>query len=148
MLLITGGDDNGIGITRIRRDGDGRDFHDETESSIPSCRTLLISRAHAAAVTALCIVKIEQTTADAGGNVVRLWLVSASIDQRVKLWRVEVDLKKDGVDGVEIQLVKNVFTAVADVSSMEVMRLGKGEKGVLVCGVGMDVWKIDDGQLS
>ncbi|KAK4508244.1 hypothetical protein PRZ48_001982 [Zasmidium cellare] len=120
-LLITGGDDNAIGITLHRPDGN-------------SFRTLLLPNAHAAAVTALAIVK-----ADRG----RVWLVSASIDQRVKLWRVGIDLGKEGVDGVDVRLVGDWLTSVADVSCMEVLELEEG-KGVLVCGVGMDVWRVGE----
>lgn len=139
LLLITGGDDNAIGITRVVDDQEGSG----SGSSRRSCRTLLISRAHAAAVTALCTVKVE---ARYGGKAVRLWLVSASIDQRVKLWNVDVDMDREGINGLNVKLVTNVFTSVADVSSMEVMPLGSdgAQKGVLVCGVGMDVWKVEE----
>lgn len=137
LLLITAGDDNAIGITRVVDDRRGRG------NGSRSYRTLLISRAHAAAVTALCTVRVEEGD---GGKAVRLWLVSASIDQRVKLWKVDVDMGREGIDGVDVELVTNVFTSVADVSSMEVMPLGLAgaQKGVLVCGVGMDVWKFEE----
>lgn len=131
LLLITGGDDNAIGITRVPEGGNGG----------ASWRTLLVSRAHAAAVTALCVVKVEDSPSRDLRS--RLWLVSASIDQRIKLWSIDVNREKDGIDGVDVMLIKNVFTSVADVSSMESMRVGDGN-GVLVCGVGMDVWKIDE----
>lgn len=121
-LIITGGDDNGLGITRMQETGG------ET-------RTLLVPRAHAAAVTALAIVGREEN---------RLRIVSASIDQRIKLWQIDIDFEKQGVDGIDIKLLQSRHTAVADVSSIESIRLSTGEGGILVCGVGMDFWKIEE----
>ncbi|TKA75050.1 hypothetical protein B0A55_05994 [Friedmanniomyces simplex] len=118
-LVITGGDDNGIGITRLTQSG-GMD-------------TLLMPRAHAAAVTGLIILH------SSGG---RLTFASAGIDQRLKLWRVTVNIEQSGIDGVEIECVKSDFTAVADVSSLTSYRLADGTKGVLVAGVGMDLWGV------
>ncbi|CAK1354461.1 unnamed protein product [Cercospora beticola] len=120
LLLISGGDDNALGLTRIT-------FN--SQSSKPTMATLLVPRAHAAAITALAVVR------NVGD---KIWLLSASIDQRIKLWKVVI---KDGsgVDGIEITLAKNVHSAVADASSMELV----GQNRVLICGVGMDMWKID-----
>ncbi|KAI5369561.1 Putative WD40/YVTN repeat-like-containing domain superfamily [Septoria linicola] len=118
-LLISGGDDNALGITRI--------FNNTL------LKTLLVPRAHAAAVTALAITR---STND------HIWLASSSIDQRIKLWKIDISAAaKPGVEGIEIKLLQNVHTAVADVSSMEVV----GEHRVLVCGVGMDLWRFDVG---
>ncbi|PPJ52596.1 hypothetical protein CBER1_11039 [Cercospora berteroae] len=120
FLLISGGDDNALGLTRVT-------FN--SQSSTPTMTTLLVPHAHAAAITALTIVRVVED---------KIWLLSASIDQRIKLWKVNI---KDGlgVDGIDITLVKNVQSAVADTSSMELV----GQNRVLICGVGMDMWKID-----
>ena len=118
-ILVSGGDDNAIAITRI---DDGR-----------FAKTLLIPRAHAAAITGLVVVVI---------NADSYWLVSTSIDQRLKLWEVHIDTNRDGVEGVEVKLLQNVFTAVADVASLDLCTLEDGSMGVLVCGVGMDVWRL------
>ncbi|KAF2172094.1 hypothetical protein M409DRAFT_49843 [Zasmidium cellare ATCC 36951] len=87
-VLITGGDDNAIGITRVQSEGN-------------SCQSLVLPGAHAAAVTGLGVVDVEE---GGGGAGVRIWLVSASIDQRVKLWRVDVDVGEEGVEGVDVRL--------------------------------------------
>ncbi|KAK6389959.1 hypothetical protein LTR65_006010 [Meristemomyces frigidus] len=108
-LIITGGDDNAIGITRM---ADKEDM-----------QTLLIPRAHMAAVTGLALVNRGQG---------RLLLASASIDQRLKLWHVDVDTDRHGVDGIEIRRTANVFTAVADVSCLELSKLEDGADGVLI----------------
>lgn len=118
-LLVTGGDDNAIGITRLTDD--------------ESFQTLLMPRAHAAAVTGLAVISQDRS---------RILLASASIDQRLKLWRVDVDTEQPGVEGVGIKRLADVSTAVADVSSLEPYRLEDGTYGVLLCGVGMDMWKL------
>lgn len=127
-ILITGGDDNALALTLIS--SQPRSETSEERSNEATIHTLLIPQAHAAAVTALQIVRHE-------GNE-SLWFVSGSIDQRIKLWKVEFG-DGEGVEGVDIALKKNVHTAVADVSSMELV----GRDRVLVCGVGMDLWRID-----
>ena len=112
-LVFTAGDDNGIGITRIGA---------ESVASV-----LLIPRAHSAAVTALAVKRVAKST---------FWLVSAGVDQRVKLWEVCVE------ERITLRKMHSVFTSVADVSSASVIRLEDGGTGVLICGVGMDVWRL------
>ncbi len=118
-LLMTGGDDNAIAFSRISEE----------------VKTLLIPRAHAAAVTGLAIVPIDEA---------KFWLVSTGIDQRVKLWEVKVNIAKAGVEGIEVKMLQDVFTAVADVSGLEVCKLEGGALGVLVCGVGMYLWGVPE----
>ena len=118
-LIVTGGDDNAIGITLVSPDH--------------GTRTLLLPRAHAAAVTGVVIVS---QTAD------HLVLATASIDQRLQLWQVDVVVERPGVDGISLRRLQNVPTAVADVSGLELLALEDGAIGVLVCGVGMDMWRV------
>ena len=118
-LLVTAGDDNGIGLSRVSADGE--------------IATLLIPRAHAAAVTALAVHKASND---------HFCVASASIDQRVKLWEVRVDVARQGTESIEVYKVQNVYTSVADVSSVAVLQLNDGATGFLVCGVGMDVWRL------
>ena len=118
-VVITGGDDNAIAFTRIRADG--------------NASTLIVSHAHAAAVTGL---------ATASGGRGRLLLVTTSIDQRVKVWHVNIDTSRPGVEGIAVQHLENFPTAVADVSSLALYGFEDGAVGVLVCGVGMDMWRL------
>lgn len=119
-LIITGGDDNALGFTSVNDEKVG-------------FTSLVVPRAHAAAVTALAVVRNELN---------HFWLVTASIDQRVKLW--QIDVGEDRIDGIKIKLLQNSFTAVADVSSMEAVKLENGQVAVVLCGVGLDVWRIDE----
>ena len=121
ILVATGGDDNAIGLTRM---------HSGPQAT---AMTLLIARAHAAAVTGLALMVVDEGT---------YWLASAGIDQRVKLWQVNVDASIPGVDSIAVKRLQNVYTAVADVSSLDICRLEDGGTGLLVCGVGMDLWRL------
>lgn len=119
VLLLTGGDDNALAITRY--------------TSELALSTLLIPRAHAAAVTALAIVPRDNDG---------FTLVSSGLDQYVKVWDVAVNAEKPGIDGVEVRRRCKVFTPVADVSGMALLKDEGRGTGVLVCGVGMDVWRL------
>jgi WD40 repeat protein len=151
-LLVTASDDNGIALSRFpvnpNADSDTKDF----------CSTLLIPRAHAAAVTALATYRCQKTTSTTTPDSEEediFYLLSASIDQRIKLWEVQVDTRAAGqssgssAESVQVRKVQNVYTSVADVSCISLLRLDsnedgddEGSVGVLVCGVGMDVWRI------
>lgn len=120
-ILATGGDDNAVGITRINSAGD-------------VC-TLVIPRAHAAAVTVLATVWLG-----AHGCV----LASVGLDQRVKIWRITTDFPRAEVEAVNVVKVYDVFTAVADASSLGVCSLVGGGTGLLVGGVGLQLWRLND----
>jgi WD40 repeat protein len=148
-LLMTASDDNGIAFSRL-----------STESNAEKCSPLLIPRAHAAAVTALATYRCQKNASAATPDSEEediFYLLSASIDQRIKLWEVQVDTTAagqgsgggGGVESVQVRKVQNVYTSVADVSCMSLLRLDEdedgddeGSAGVLVCGVGMDVWRV------
>jgi len=82
--------------------------------------------------------------------------MTASNDQRVRTWFVRLDAAAgDGVEGLEVKKGRNMYTALADVADMDVVRRsdhsdgnGNGEYSrqgegnvarVVVCGVGIDV---------
>lgn len=130
FLLVTGGDDNALGLTLV---------HLESHSG-PEYSTLLLPKAHASAITAItCLTYSSWET-----NVSNEWdFATSSNDQRLKLWIVTIDLSKQGVEGLEIRKEGNVCTSVADVSSMDVFSDRSGCQKVLVCGVGMEAWSVD-----
>ncbi|KXL46031.1 hypothetical protein M433DRAFT_66301 [Acidomyces richmondensis BFW] len=121
-FVITGGDDNAIGITRIGNDDD-------------TWMTLSLPRAHAAAVTGIAIVRHEHEG---------FLLASASIDQRIQLWRVMIQADRPGVQGVKITKLASYYTPVADVSSLALYRFGDGRSGLLIGGVGMDLMALNE----
>ncbi|TKA62622.1 hypothetical protein B0A49_09313 [Cryomyces minteri] len=127
-LLVTGGDDNALALTRI----------DSIDREIERA-TLPVPSAHAAAVTALAVIPGLQEPVQGRRH---LRVVTSSNDQRIKVWAVSVDPNRRGVDGIAVEKVHDIFTPVADVSSMEVMEDDGSGARVLLCGVGMDLWRL------
>ncbi|KAK3635332.1 WD repeat-containing protein 6 [Elasticomyces elasticus] len=124
-LVITGGDDNGIGLTRVTVAG--------------NMKTLLLPRAHAAAVTGLAVTSTSQDS---------LTFASGSLDQRLKLWQADVNVSLSGVDGVDFKRLASEYTAVADVSSLASYTMDDGAVRVLVGGVGVDFWRVSSGEVT
>jgi len=152
-LLMTASDDNGIAISHLSRDSKVAAGSESNSNAGDACSTLLIPRAHAAAVTALATHR-RQKASSAADEQDTFYLLSASIDQRIKVWEIQIDAAiaqgGGGSEGVQVRKVQTVYTSVADVSCMSLLRLDDdddgdddGSVGVLVCGVGMDVWRIE-----
>ena len=149
-LLLTGGDDNALAFTRFSSWSQSASSI-ETSSLDPysttHTSTLLLPRAHAAAVRAIAVKRRRLV-----GSVLELEIVTASNDQRLKTWHVRLNANEKGVEGLSAVKGKNLYTAVADIAGVDVvegMEEGQvsndkrnGEAGqvrVVVCGVGMDV---------
>jgi WD40 repeat protein len=137
ILLVTGGDDGALGVTLIRF---------STASSSHNVSTLLLPRAHAAAMTACAVVSSDHPVFDTqsvSGRPLALQLVTSGTDQRVFLWDVLIDESKPGVEGLEVKRAGRADTAVADVADLALLDLGEGTAvGVVVCGVGMEVFRV------
>jgi WD repeat-containing protein 6 len=162
QLIMTGGDDNALGLTLFqpRDDLNSEDAHN-------SLQTLLIPKAHAAAITALSVVRISQHSTAS-----EVILVSTGNDQRVKVWQLTVchhwrpksssagDIlsgmrrrKSDSDDMVnlmnlQVEKLGEVWTNVADIGDMDVIDNAKNDTGValelglLIVGVGMEMMKL------
>jgi hypothetical protein len=106
--------------------------------------TLAIPRAHAAAINAAKFISVLPVE----GSNSTVWVArtaTASNDQQVKLWDIEIDITKAGVEGVSVRRVAKRFSAVADISSMSVFPVEDHEgteKRVLICGVGTEIWRV------
>jgi WD repeat-containing protein 6 len=172
-LLLTGGDDNAFGITLIVHSGSETSEPSEPDEALSSPRfgTLLIPRAHAAAITAL-----EVLGASFEDSVAILTAATAGNDQLLKVWRITVALdelpalhQNPGMDPtifgpkavrtIDVQLLKAMWTSVADVSSMIVIpgadatanaELGENKevKGsrrrrLMLAGIGMEMFSLD-----
>lgn len=95
--------------------------------------TLIIPRAHAAAITGLELLNASQPGL--------LKVVTAGLDQRLKVWDLHIDTCKPGVEGISIKRSCNIFTPVADVSGIALLDARTGQSALMVCGVGMDIWR-------
>jgi len=135
-LVFTGGDDNGLAVTRVN-------FQEGIRTS-----TLLLPRAHTAAVTAITVLsnqvrsaKEESSTAIPSGPS-SFTVLTTSNDQRVKTWDFFIDVEAASVDGIEVKRAVNNYTPVADASCIALIpgHVDRGPVGVLICGVGMDIW--------
>ncbi|KAK0734410.1 hypothetical protein B0T26DRAFT_688364 [Lasiosphaeria miniovina] len=120
-LVVTGGDDNALGVLDLAWSPDASEFAVRTRARVRD--------AHAAAITGLCAV-----SRDGAGYVE---VATASNDQRVKLWRAErTDLA--GGCGFAVALLDDQYSSVADPGDFEVIAPGR----LMVAGVGMEVWDL------
>jgi WD repeat-containing protein 6 len=184
-LLLTGGDDNAFGVTVLLESAfsNGKPPEPRSDQPLPRFGTLLIPRAHAAAITALEILD-SRNKADH----ITVLLISAGNDQRLKIWRVTINVDElarvdrdssigtdtfgpEVVQKIEVQLVGEMWTSVADVSSMTAIPdadqpdttagvetalesrggrdRGRGRsKRLMVAGIGMETFRIDLDQIS
>ncbi|KAI9879510.1 MAG: hypothetical protein M1830_008302 [Pleopsidium flavum] len=133
-LIVTGGDDNALAFTCVKPLG-------TVPTEGPQCSTLLIPKAHASAITAITFVGFASIRS---GPSHHLRFATSSNDQRLKLWSAYLDLSKQGVNGLEITKDANVYTSVADVSSMDLLTDKSKKQKVFVCGVGVDVWSVNE----
>jgi hypothetical protein len=136
-LIFSGGDDNALGITLLAQDED---------TDALSSSSLIIPRAHAASINAITTVR-RNWELEKNGKV-SLNIVSASNDQMIIMWHVTIDTRKVGVKGVDVRREGRLYSAVADISSLEVMMLTSmnphktWKRQLIVCGVGTEIWHV------
>ncbi|PKS08211.1 hypothetical protein jhhlp_005153 [Lomentospora prolificans] len=111
-LVTTTGDDNAVAAALVQTQADGPAT--VTEKTI-------VRSAHAAAINGVVSVS--------GGRV-----ATVSNDQRFKIWKVTVGR----TGGLGLTLEEDRYSGVADAGCVEFL----GQSGeVVLCGVGMEVWK-------
>jgi WD40 repeat protein len=120
--VMTGGDDNGLGILSLEWD-----YYGDSFAVTSKCR---VRDAHAAAITGVGIVQEDDDY---------IYLATVSNDQRLKIWRVEnLDDEDDEDEGVRVALVDNQYSALADPGGLDMIAPGK----LMVAGVGMEIWSL------
>lgn len=132
-LIVTGGDDGAIALTRVGIYSPSEVVFDTT--------SLLIPRAHASAVTG---VAFRGEYGRENGDGKGFTLASVGNDQRLKIWEVGVGQEKEGVQNIEVSKVANMYTSIADASSIGTYRDTGGQRWVLVAGIGVERWRIGD----
>jgi WD40 repeat protein len=122
--VVTGGDDNALGITMLTSTPGSED----TAFAISSRG--IVRRAHAAAVNGV----IAYRQGDEG----HITAVTVSNDQRIKTWAVTTG--RDGIAGVELR--GNVYSGVADPGDVDLLDWAAGttDSVIMVGGVGVEVW--------
>jgi hypothetical protein len=91
QIIITGGDDNALGLTLMRTHTSGGDA--TSSRPITSFQTLLIPKAHAAAITAMRLCTLSLSLSQE----FRIRFLSTGNDQHVKLWSVSVYIERIGL---------------------------------------------------
>jgi hypothetical protein len=139
-LVIAGGDDNSVTLSLL--------YADDAETNDRQAATISIPDAHAASVNDVKLISHSTVPSENGAETesVRLTFVSSGNDHRVKIWQVDVDaIAETGrptVDDIQVSNVVDRFSPVADISSVDVVE-DQGETRLLVCGVGMEYFKVN-----
>ncbi|KAF2476463.1 WD40 repeat-like protein [Lindgomyces ingoldianus] len=124
-LVVSGGDDCSLSFLLTSPSSTDLDY---TYNHPP----IIVLRAHASAVTACAILQHHK----------QFFVVTCGNDQCVRLWEVVPNPPQAG-DALEIKRIQKITTSVADVSSMDVLWQEGGEARVLICGVGVEIIRID-----
>lgn len=170
-IIVTGGDDNAVAITRLDIVDDQGMNEEQDEADRASCdtqtsiqtATLLIPRAHAAAVTAVAVIPMRappphlssnHNSRESGSPRMHAKIISASNDQRLKCWELCIDLQQPEVQGFHVKKIQNQYSSIADAAALDVLMAESDHMGdvavadqavqrsVVVCGVGMQIWKV------
>ncbi|KAF3342369.1 RNA polymerase II holoenzyme cyclin-like subunit [Verticillium dahliae VDG2] len=130
-LLLTGGDDNGLGITVLQRRAGEYEFVSKTG----------VKGAHAAAINGLAILQTAPLSAEKQAR--RTTFATVSNDQRVKVWSLRWGLTEH--DEAQLTLLANENSGVADPGDLDVLDGAEEEdfREIVVVGVGMETWRFD-----
>ena len=131
VLVVTGGEDNALGVSQI--------IYNRHSSRPISCSTLIVTRAHACAITAIAVFQ-ECALMDSKRS--RYRIATSGTDQRLKIWSITVDSTGQNTDSIEVRVTKNVFTSVADVADLDIIEDDADTAMLFVAGVGLDIWAL------
>ncbi|KAI1656946.1 WD40 repeat-like protein [Daldinia decipiens] len=155
-LIVTGGDDNALGVTHIRISNTpiSSSFSSPSSESqgdaiiITIKSKSLIRSAHAAAITGVAFAHVREDSA---------LVVTGSNDQRVRVWRLLGWQQQQ--QQARVQLLDERYSSVADAGDLDVFGgrdedgdedgdgdgegKGKGKKKVIVVGVGLEIWEVE-----
>ena len=134
-LIISGGDDGALAFLLAHPTTPDPSAAHESYASPP----VLVSRAHGSAVTACAVASIGP----------HIYVLTSGNDEWVRLWEVAIDdnaandATRRTSDMLTIKRLSKAKTSVADVSSMAVLSATSHTARVLLCGVGMEVIRVE-----
>jgi hypothetical protein len=139
-LVVSGGDDGSLAFLLVRSASSLQASPTTSYASSP----ILVNRTHASAVTACALYQRgSQSRLLTSGNDewVRHWEITLQ-DTEQKDEKSSLPVTRDAL---KIRRLGKIKTNVADVSSMVVLNTGDGTDcaRVLICGVGMEVIRVD-----
>lgn len=135
-MIVSGGDDGALAFLLAHTAGP--DLSPVAQGPYAS-PPVLVDRAHGSAVTACAIVNIRS----------HIYVLTSGNDEWVRLWEIIMNDAEDSStnqsssDRLTIERLSKVKTSVADVSSMAVLEEDGDTARVLLCGVGMEVFRLD-----
>ncbi|KAF7589278.1 hypothetical protein BBP40_004498, partial [Aspergillus hancockii] len=130
-LVVAAGDDNALTLSLLNTNF--------TSAEAGGATTVTIPDAHAACITTGKIIA-QRYCQDKERT--RATIATSGNDHRVKIWCVEVDDSQTGVDAIQVQMIADSYSSVADISSLGLIPEESGETKLLVCGVGMEIMDI------
>ncbi|KAF9698758.1 hypothetical protein EKO04_002931 [Ascochyta lentis] len=135
-LIVSGGDDGALAfLLAYSALPESSSSPQKAYASPP----VLVNRAHGSAITACTVVAVQ----------CHVYVFTSGNDEWIRLWEVviedngESDSSKAGLEKLGIKRVGKIRTSVADVSSMAVLNNDGETARALVCGVGMEVIRLD-----
>ncbi|KAJ4992692.1 WD repeat protein [Stagonosporopsis vannaccii] len=135
-LIVSGGDDGALAFLLVHTTGP--DLLSAAQCSYATS-PMLVNRAHCSAVTACAIVNIQS----------RIYVLTSGNDEWVRLWEVIINITEDSstnqssLDKLTIKRLSKVKSSVADISSMVALDNDGVTARVLLCGVGMEVIRLE-----
>ncbi|PVH88145.1 WD40 repeat-like protein [Cadophora sp. DSE1049] len=131
FVVATGGDDNALAVSVYPIDC--------LQGPQQGPRIFILRSAHSAAITALSVVSEADRSS--------FLIITSGNDQRVKSWKLHLDLGRGSFPNreaqLDISLVGDVFTSVADVGDLSILSAREGRlTKALVVGNGMDMWDV------
>ena len=126
-VVVTGGDDNALGVTILTPDLDFRPYG-------------LARNAHAAAINGLLLRPMLRIQAAQSGREEGMQIVTVSNDQRFKVWELDTNVRR----AAGLRLVQDSYSGVADPGAISDLS-AQGEEIVIV-GAGMETWRMKKGR--
>jgi WD40 repeat protein len=130
-LVIAAGDDNALTLSILNTNYTGLEAGGAATVTIPD--------AHAACITTGKVLEQHQSRDKEKTQTI---IATSGNDHRVKIWCIEVYDQKTGADAIQVQMIADRYSSVADISSLGLIREESGETKLLICGVGMEMMGI------
>ena len=151
-LLVTGGDDGTLALTRLDNLDDRSDctfvFPDPVHG-----QTQLIPRAHASAITGIASIgpiaslnaihNKAVTSNSSTTTLQRYMFATVGTDQKLRTWCVIHNSEKLAAHELTIRQMGEKDTCVADAACMQCFPGTDGSQWLVVGGVGIELWRVE-----